>query len=73
MIHLGIRAHHRNNHDGSMNCSVDLLLKYRCSYRFTMVPGVHRVRVQLHDTYQSQHRHSGHDHGEERRSKYTDV
>jgi len=38
-----------------------------------MVPGVRRVRVQLHDTYQSQHRHCGHDHGEERRSEYTDV
>jgi len=46
---------------------------YRCSYRFTMVPGVRRVRVQLHDTHQSQHRHCRHDHGEEPRSEYTVV
>lgn len=38
-----------------------------------MVPSVRRVRVQLHDTYQPQHRHSRHDHGEEPRSEYTVV
>jgi len=38
-----------------------------------MVPGVRRVRVQLHDTYQSEHCHSGYDHGKEPRSEYTDV
>jgi len=38
-----------------------------------MVPRVHRVRVQLHDTHQSQHRHRQHDDGEKQRTEHTDV
>lgn len=38
-----------------------------------MVPRVRRIRVQLHDTYQSEHRHRRHDHGEEQRTEHTDV
>lgn len=38
-----------------------------------MVLRVHRVRVQLHDTHQLEHRHRGHDLGQEQRAEYTDV
>jgi len=38
-----------------------------------MVPRVYRVRMQLHDTHQLEHRHRRHDHSEEPRAEYTDV